>query len=104
MISKAFANTDKALDTILKAIHEAHIEKDSVIIISADHGGHGLGHSQGTLEDMTIPWIAWGKDVNWHFEIAAPVSTCDTAATALWLLGVQPSMPLDGTPVLSAFE
>ncbi len=101
---KAFADTDKALGVILKAIYQAHIEDDSVIIISADHGGHGLGHSQGTPEDMTIPWIAWGKGVNWHFEITAPVSTCDTAATVLWLLGVRPGTPLDGTPVLSAFE
>jgi len=101
---KAFADTDEALGIIQKAILRAGIENDSVIIISADHGGHDRGHSQGTPADMTIPWIAWGKGVKPHFEITAPVSTCDTAATALWLLGVQPASPLDGSPVFSAFE
>ena len=100
----AFADTDAAFGILREAIQRAGIETESVIIISADHGGHGRGHSQGTPEDMAIPWIAWGKGVRSHFEITAPVSTCDTAATALWLLGVPPAAPMDGTPVLSAFE
>jgi len=100
---KAFADTDAALGIIRKALRRGRIEKDSVILLSADHGGHGRGHGQGTPEDMTIPWIAWGKGVNRHFEITVPVSTCDTAATALWLLDVQPLASLDGVPVFSAF-
>lgn len=101
---KAFADTDAALGILLKALRRARIEKDSVIIISADHGGHGRGHSQGTPADMTIPWIAWGKGVNRRSEITVPVNTCDTAATALWLLGVEPLTSLDGVPVFTAFE
>lgn len=101
---KAFADTDAALGVIQKAIRRARIEKDSVIIISADHGGHGRGHGQDTPEDMTIPWVAWGKGVSRRSEITVPVNTCDTAATALWLLGVQPLTSLDGVPVSSAFE
>lgn len=101
---KAFAETDAALDTILKAIRKAGIAKRSVVLISADHGGHGKGHSQGTPVDMQIPWIAWGKDVKKGCEIISPVNTCDTAATALWLLGVSPASKLDGVPVTSAFK
>jgi predicted AlkP superfamily pyrophosphatase or phosphodiesterase len=101
---KAFADMDAAFGIIQKALHRARITKDSVIIISADHGGHDRGHGQGTPEDMTIPWIAWGKGVKRHFEITQPVNTCDTAATALWLLGLQPLMSLDGVPIVSAFE
>lgn len=52
---KAFAETDAALDMILKAIGKAGIARRSVILISADHGGHGRGHSQGTPLDMQIP-------------------------------------------------
>jgi predicted AlkP superfamily pyrophosphatase or phosphodiesterase len=100
----AFADTDAALGVVLKAIRKAGIAKNSVVIISADHGGHDRGHSQGTPADMHIPWIAWGKGVRKHFEITAPVATCDTAATALWLLDVQPLSPLDGAPVKSAFN
>jgi predicted AlkP superfamily pyrophosphatase or phosphodiesterase len=101
---KAFAATDAALGVVREAIVRAGIEKDSVIIVTADHGGHGRGHGQGTPADMTIPWIAWGKGVKPHSEITAPVSTCDTAATTLWLLGLEPATPLDGAPVMSALE
>lgn len=101
---KAFAETDAALSRVLQAIRRANLEKDSVVIITADHGGHDRGHGQGTPADMTIPWIAWGQGVKPGLEITAPVNTCDTTATALWLLGVAPVAPLDGTPVTSAFE
>ena len=101
---KAFADTDVALGIIQNAIRKAGIARRSVIIISADHGGHGKGHSQGTPEDMTIPWIAWGQGAKKRFTITTPVNTCDTAATALWLLGVQPIAALDGVPVTSAFK
>jgi len=101
---EAFADTDAGLGVVLNAIRKAGIAKTSVVIISADHGGHDKGHSQGTPDDMHIPWIAWGKGVRKHFEITAPVATCDTAATALWLLDVQPISPMEGVPVKSAFK
>ncbi len=101
---KAFADTDAALDILMNAIRKAGIAKRSVVMITADHGGHGKGHGAGTMEDVQIPWIAWGQGVKKHFEIAAPISTCDTAATALWLLGLAPTQKLDGVAVTSAFK
>jgi len=101
---EAFAKSDGALDVILKAISEARITDETVVIVSADHGGHGKGHGTKSLEDMQIPWIAWGKGVKKGFTITAPVTTCDTTATALWLLNVPCPDSLDGRPVTSAFE
>jgi predicted AlkP superfamily pyrophosphatase or phosphodiesterase len=101
---KAFAETDEALGMILKAIRRAGIARRSVILISADHGGHGKGHSLSKPLDLQIPWIAWGRDVKKGYEIVAPVYTCDTAATVLWLLGLSPASKLDGVPVSSAFK
>jgi predicted AlkP superfamily pyrophosphatase or phosphodiesterase len=101
---QAFADVDAALGVIVEAIRQAGLAEQSVLIITADHGGHGKNHNQGTPADMQIPWIAWGKGVKRHFEITAPVNTCDTTATALWLLGVPPASKLDGAPVVSAFQ
>jgi len=101
---KAFAEVDAALDVVVKAIRKANLARRSVIIISADHGGHGKGHGLDIPEDMTIPWIAWGKGVKKRFEITTPVNTCDTAATVLWLLGLRPVSPLDGMAVTGAFK
>ena len=101
---KAFADMDAALGVVMKAIRKAGIAKESVVIISADHGGHERGHSKGLPADMRIPWIAWGKDVKKRFEITVPVGTCDTAATAFWLLDLKPQLSLEGTVVQSAFK
>lgn len=101
---EAFANLDGCLGIVITAIYDAGIVDQSVVIITADHGGHAKTHGLGTGEDMTIPWIAWGAHVKPGFTITAPVITYDTAATALWLLGVEAPKTLDGYPVMSAFD
>ena len=100
----AFAEIDAALSVILKAIKDAGICEQSVLIITADHGGHRKTHGGKKPDDMRIPWIVWGKDVKPDVIITAPVTTCDTAATALWLLGVPIPNSFDGTPVRCAFR
>jgi predicted AlkP superfamily pyrophosphatase or phosphodiesterase len=101
---QAFANVDAAIGAIIKAIRDAGIARQSVVIITADHGGHEKTHGLSTPPDMYIPWIVWGAGVKHGFTITAPVVTYDTAATALWLLGVPRPKNLDGFPVSSAFE
>ena len=100
---KAFSEVDAALAEIVKAIEAAGIRQESVVIITADHGGHGKTHGGKTPADMQIPWVAWGKSVKRGLTITEPVMTCDTAATALWLLGVPVPKGFDGKPVTSAF-
>jgi predicted AlkP superfamily pyrophosphatase or phosphodiesterase len=100
----SFADEDAALKILRDAITQAGIEKDSVIILTADHGGHDKTHGTTSLEDMHIPWIAWGKGVKAHYAIGQRVNTVDTAATALWLLGVEIPQNFDGVPVKAAFK
>lgn len=100
---QAFANEDDALKTILDAISQAGIKETSVLILTADHGGHLKTHGTDSPEDMNIPWIALGEKVKPNYKISAPVFTCDTAATALWLLDVPVPDSFDGKPVTSAF-
>lgn len=95
---------DQALSRITDALREAGIADQSVLLITADHGGHEKTHGENIPDDMTIPWIAWGKGVRRGFTITDPVTTFDTAATALWLLGVPLPADFDGRPVKQAFE
>ena len=96
--------TDEALGEVVQAIKDAGIADSSVIIISADHGGHDKTHGENIPDDMLIPWVVWGKGVRKQFTLTQPVTTYDTAATALWLLGVPLPAQFDGKPVTSAFE
>jgi predicted AlkP superfamily pyrophosphatase or phosphodiesterase len=101
---QSFADEDVALKVLRDAVQQAGIANQSTFILSADHGGHDKTHGSSSPEDMTIPWIVWGAGVKGGTEITAPVSTCDTAATALWLLDVPVPADWDGKPVTSAFK
>ena len=101
---EAFKVTDQALWQVWTAVKEAGIADSTVILISADHGGHDKTHGLNIPDDMIIPWVAWGKGVKANTTISSPVTTYDTAATALWLLDVPLPAEFDGKPVVSAFE
>jgi predicted AlkP superfamily pyrophosphatase or phosphodiesterase len=101
---KAFGDLDAALAEVLRGIEAAGILVDSVVIVTADHGGHDKTHGSRRAADMNIPWIVWGKDVKPGYEITSSVTTYDTAATALWLLDVPRPEAFDGKPVTSPFE
>ena len=101
---KSLADEDAALKIVRDAVRQAGIEGQSVFILSSDHGGHDKTHGSNSPADMTIPWITWGAGVRPNFVINSAVNTCDTAATALWLLDVPVPADWDGKPVTGAFK
>jgi predicted AlkP superfamily pyrophosphatase or phosphodiesterase len=110
---QAFKDSDAALKIVTDAIEAAGLMKDSVIILTADHGSHDTkdknGNTVGThgspeTSDVRIPWVAFGKGVKKDFTITAAVVQYDTAATALWLLNVPLPESFWGRPVTSAFK
>lgn len=98
----AIARADAAVATLLAALDRAGLREDTAVIVTADHGGHLLTHGSNSPEDMTIPWIAVGSGVKQGHTISGAVTTYDTAATALQLLGVAIPAQFDGRPVNDA--
>jgi arylsulfatase A-like enzyme len=110
---QALKDCDEALKMIKDALVTAGISEDSVIILTADHGSHDAKNKEGKMvgthgsaesADVRIPWVAWGKGVKKGFTLTAVVLQYDTAATALWLLGIPVPETFWGRPVSSAFE
>jgi arylsulfatase A-like enzyme len=85
----AVRKADWAVGRVLAAAEDAFGEGNYTVIVTADHGGHGWGHGTTDARDVTIPWIAWGEGVKDGAKLDS-VRTMDTAATALWLLGLEP--------------
>lgn len=109
---QALADTDEALKTVRDAVVQSGLQERTVIILTADHGGHNVegkdgkmygAHGSSMPEDVEIPWVAWGHGVKPGFEITAPIVTYDTAATTLWLLGIPVPESFWGRPAVSAF-
>ncbi|MBI4614164.1 MAG: alkaline phosphatase family protein [Planctomycetes bacterium] len=101
---EAIREVDRGLARILDALAEAEIRETTVIVVTADHGGHGKTHGTWLDEDMSIPWIAAGPGIRKGTLIEREIRTYDTAATALALLGVPVPGDWDGRPVVEAFE
>ncbi|HEY8470709.1 MAG TPA: ectonucleotide pyrophosphatase/phosphodiesterase [Longimicrobiales bacterium] len=99
----AVRRADAAVGEVLKAADRAFGRGNYTVLVTADHGGHGRDHGSADPRDMTIPWIAWGKGVQ-AGRLPAGIRTMDTAATALWLLGVPLPTGWTGTPVAAAFD
>ncbi|MFH2104173.1 MAG: alkaline phosphatase family protein [Chloroflexota bacterium] len=93
---------DQAFGRLLAALDEAGLLAGTLIIVTADHGGHGTTHGSTLAEDMTIPWIIAGPGVV-PGQLTAPVHITDTAATAAWALGLSIPPEWDGVPVTEAF-
>ena len=75
----------------------------ATMIVTADHGGLGPTHGVDRASDMSIPWVMTGPEVRENIILSRRVSTMDTAATALDVLGLRLAADAVGKPVVEAF-
>jgi hypothetical protein len=111
----ALENIDTQIGKILAALDANHLRDKTVILVTSDHGGAGRGHGiagGGAAPDdprsQHIPWIIAGPGIRKDYDLSQDpkliVHQMDTAATILYLLGVQPEGEIDGKPVMLALE
>lgn len=99
----AISNSDRCLGILYEALERSGLIDDTLIIVSADHGGHNRVHSGAKKIDREIPWIACGPGVREDYVLTEPLSTMDTAATALYALGLPIPPELEGKPRTDIF-
>jgi arylsulfatase A-like enzyme len=100
---RAVEVVDAALGRLLTTVDRAFGASQYTVIVTADHGGHGHDHGSAAPEDVTIPWVAWGRAVKpGHLE-STGIRTMDTAATVAYLLGLEEPESWVGVPVTDAF-
>lgn len=104
MYGKAVREADEAVARVLAGADARFGAGNYTVIVTSDHGGHGRSHGSADREDTTIPWITWGRSVAPGATLPGTVRTMDTAATALWLLGIQSPDRWVGRAVASAFS
>jgi arylsulfatase A-like enzyme len=99
---------DNAFGRVLKALDEEDLTKDTLIIVSADHGGNGKTHGGLDPRSRHIPWIAAGPGVRKNYDLTRDqklvVKTYDTFASACDFLGLQTPDGIDGKVVGDIYE
>ena len=99
---KALRDSDATLQQLLAALDEYGIRDSTLIIVTADHGGHDRGHVGNMIEDLLIPWVAYGPGVQ-QMMLTNPVSIMDTAPSVAYALELPLQAEWDGLPVYEAF-
>ncbi len=79
---EAVAGSWKQVERVMAAVGDEY-----VTIITADHGGHDLGHGTEREDDMTIPIFLYGTPFAHNRELHG-VSIMDIAPTVTDLLGI----------------
>lgn len=82
----------------MDAVREAGIMDDTVVILTADHGGIETGHGGKTMNEMQTPIVFYGKNVKKGFKIPESTMVYDIAGTMAYLLDV-PGSRRCGSPV-----
>ncbi len=97
------AQADQLTAQIVDALKSGGYFSQTLLLITADHGGRETTHGGDSPEEMTIPWLAVGPGVPAGAALTSPITVYDTAATALYALNLPLPPEWDGRPVLDIF-
>ena len=95
-------STDHQIGRLLDALEERDILESTLLIITADHGGHDKVHGSDLPEDMLIPMIVAGYGVD-AMEFDDDVYITQVAATVLTALQIAIPDNMDD-PIVYHFE
>ncbi|WP_142603052.1 alkaline phosphatase [Solitalea koreensis] len=101
---KQVTKTDENLGKLWDAVNETGMGENTIIILTADHGGLGHGHGGVTMQEMEIPWVILGPNVKKNHEITESIMTYDTAATIAYILHLNIPQVWVGRPVKSVMD
>jgi hypothetical protein len=87
-MSPAYMAAVEAADTAVGRLVAA-LPRQTTVIVTADHGGKGRTHGIDIPEDLTVPWVIAGGKVPARGEMSGKLNEVDSAATALWVLGLK---------------
>ncbi len=103
----AIERTDHQIGEVLASLERAGMRASTLLIVTSDHGGAGRTHGPDDPRSRFIPWVIAGPHIRANFDLTQmadlEIRTEDTAATALYVLGIQIPPYFDGQPVVAAF-
>lgn len=101
---KKLNELDVHLGQIIKAVDQAGIRDETVIMVVSDHGGIGTGHGNKTMNEMQTPIVIAGKGIKAGFKLPESTMVYDIAGTLAYMLKVPQPQVWIARPILSVFE
>ena len=95
---------DGYVGRIVDAIKEAGIYENSIIIVTADHGGINKGHGGKTMEEMETSFIIAGKNIKKGGAFEESMMQFDCASTIASVFNLEQPQVWIGRPMTQVFE
>jgi predicted AlkP superfamily pyrophosphatase or phosphodiesterase len=96
---------DSYVKRIVDAVKAAGIYDDTIILMSADHGGIEKGHGGKTLQEMETPFIIAGKGIRKNGgQFEELMMQYDVAATIAYIFGLEQPQAWIGRPMVQVFK
>lgn len=95
---------DGYVGRIVEAIKEAGIYDNSIIIVTADHGGTGTRHGGKSMAEMETPFIIAGKNIRQAGAFEESMMQFDCASTVAAIFGLRQPQVWIGRPMMQVFE
>jgi len=96
----AIETTDHCIGDILAALDAAKVRDQTMILVTADHGGAGLSHGPDDARSRHIPWIVVGPGIRRGFDLTIygelQIDTEDTFTTTAAVLGIPVQRKVEG--------
>jgi arylsulfatase A-like enzyme len=86
----------------VRGLERAGILDETLLVLTADHGGHERSHGSDSSEDMTVPLIMRGPGIKKSCNIEGPTSILDIAPTITRVLGLATPPGWQGRPLMEA--
>jgi len=102
----AVRRVDNCVAMVLAAVDAAELTGKVHIVLTADHGGIALGHSDDRPENRTIPFLVYGPTVRAGSKLGSPekpTSVMDAAPTIAHMLGLKMPDTIKGRVLAEAF-
>lgn len=99
---KALRESDELFGQFIAALNQSGLAQTTLVIVTADHGGHNREHEGSQIVDQRIPWAIVGPGVEAE-RLTNLVSVTDTAATVAYALDLPLQPEWAGIPVYEAF-
>lgn len=95
---------DGYVGEIIEAVKAAGIWDETILIVTADHGGIDHGHGGRKMEEMETPFIISGPSIKQGFEIPESMMQFDIAPTIGYIFGLESPQVWIGRPMTSVFK
>ncbi|MDO6436616.1 alkaline phosphatase family protein [Cyclobacterium sp. 1_MG-2023] len=84
----AIEEIDVKIGEFVNQLKKEGLYEDSNFLLFTDHGGIGKSHGGTSVQEMIVPWMIKGPEINKAVELKSPNSNANTSAVVAKLFGI----------------